>query len=90
MAIDDVVPIPDGVDMGTVAALLHDGPTALKLTQVTGISGGDTVPVLGASGGLGLALVQLARARAGRVPVVARDAAKRERALGQRRSSARR
>lgn len=74
-----VVPIPDGVDVRTAAALLHDGPTAVKLAAVTAISAEDTVLVLGASGGLGLALVQLARARAARVVVVARDRAKRER-----------
>jgi NADPH2:quinone reductase len=74
-----LVPIPDGVDLRTAAALLHDGPTAVKLAQVTAISAADTVLVLGASGGLGLALVQLARARAGRVVAVARDPVKRER-----------
>ncbi|HEX4011620.1 MAG TPA: zinc-binding dehydrogenase [Solirubrobacteraceae bacterium] len=79
MAVNDAVPIPEGVDVRTAAALLHDGPTALKLTQVTSISRDDAVLVLGASGGLGLALVQLARARARRVVAVARDAAKRER-----------
>jgi NADPH2:quinone reductase len=79
VAVSDAVPIPDGVDGRTAAALLHDGPTALKLAQVTGISREDAVLVLGASGGLGLALVQLARARAGRVVAVARDAAKRAR-----------
>jgi NADPH2:quinone reductase len=79
VAVDDAVPIPEGVDVRTAAALLHDGPTALKLVQVTGIAAGDTVLVLGASGGLGLALVQLARGRAERVVAVARDAAKRER-----------
>jgi NADPH2:quinone reductase len=79
VGVSDVVPIPAGVDARSAAALLHDGPTAIKLAQVTGISGEDTVLVLGASGGLGLALVQLARVRAGRVVAVARDAAKRER-----------
>lgn len=84
VAVGHAVPIPDGVDVRTAAALLHDGPTALKLAQVTSISPEDAVLVLGASGGLGLALVQLARARAGRVVVVARDATKRQRiaALG--------
>lgn len=82
--VKDAVPIPDGVDVRTAAALLHDGPTALKLAQVTAISAEDTVLLLGASGGLGLALVQLARARGGRIVAVARGATKRERiaALG--------
>jgi NADPH2:quinone reductase len=83
-AVQDIVPIPDGVDVLVGAALLHDGPTALKLAQVTAITDKDTVLVLGASGGLGIALLQLARARARRVIAVARDQAKRERiaALG--------
>lgn len=81
-AVQDIVPIPDGVDVLAAAALLHDGPTALKLAQVTAITDKDTVLVLGASGGLGIALLQRARAR--RVVAVARDQAKRERiaALG--------
>jgi NADPH2:quinone reductase len=79
VVVHDIVPIPDGVEARTAAALLHDGPTALKLVDVTGIAGDDAVLVLGASGGLGLALVQLARPRARRVVAVARDAAKRER-----------
>lgn len=84
VAVRDVVPIPDGVDLRTAAALLHDGPTAIKLMEVTEVSSDSRVLVLGASGGLGLALVQLACARAERVVAVARDAAKRERiaALG--------
>ena len=79
VAMTDAVPIPDGVDVLAGAALLHDAPTALKLVEVTGISCDDAVLVLGASGGLGLMLVQLARARAARVIAVARDAKKRER-----------
>jgi NADPH:quinone reductase len=77
--LDDVVPIPERVDVRTAAALLHDGPTALKLAQVTAISREARVLVLGASGGLGLALVQLARARARRVVAVARGEAKQKR-----------
>jgi NADPH2:quinone reductase len=79
VALRDAVPIPDGVGSDTAAALLHDGATALKLMEVTGVSDDDAVLVLGASGGLGLALVQLLRARAGPVVAVARDPTKRER-----------
>ena len=53
VAVQDVVPIPHGVDARTAAALLHDGPTALKLVQVIDIAHDDAVLVLGASGGLG-------------------------------------
>jgi NADPH:quinone reductase len=76
VAAEDAVPIPEGLDVGDAAALLHDGPTALKLLEVTRLSSDDDVLVLGASGGLGLLLVQLARAHARRVVAVARGAAK--------------
>jgi NADPH:quinone reductase len=84
VAVEDLVPIPEGVDVRVAAALLHDGPTALKLAQVTAVSAEDTVLLLGASGGLGIALLQLARARARRIVAVARDHTKRARiaALG--------
>jgi NADPH2:quinone reductase len=75
-AVDDTVPIPPGLEVRDAAALLHDGPTALKLLEATRLSGSDQVLVLGASGGLGLALVQLARAHARSVVAVARGAAK--------------
>jgi NADPH2:quinone reductase len=75
-AVDDAVPIPPGLEICDAAALLHDGPTALKLLEVTRLSGSDQVLVLGASGGLGLALVQLARAHARSVVAVARGAVK--------------
>lgn len=55
VAVEDAVPIPPNVDVRTAAALLHDGPTALKLLDVTRLAGNDAVLVLGASGGLGLA-----------------------------------
>jgi NADPH2:quinone reductase len=56
------------------AALLHDGPTALALIDITKVSSGDAVVVVGASGGLGVLLAQLGRARAARVVTVARGA----------------
>jgi len=76
VGVDDAVPIPPGLEVRDAAALLHDGPTALELLEVTRLSSDDDVLVLGASGGLGLLLVQLARSHARRVVAVARGAAK--------------
>jgi NADPH:quinone reductase len=69
-----VVDVPDGVPLPVAAALLHDGPTALALAALTETGAADTVLVVGASGGLGITSVQLARARAGRVVATARGA----------------
>ena len=76
---DVPVDIPDGLPLTTAAALLHDGPTAFALFDLTGIGASDRVPVVGASGGLGIVSMQLARSRAKRVVAVARGAAKLER-----------
>lgn len=66
--------VPDGLDLTVAAAMLHDGPTALALFDVTKAGPDDTVLVVGASGGLGVATVQLARARTARVVAIARGA----------------
>ena len=55
--------VPDGLGLREAAALLHDGPTALALFEGTQIGRGDAVLVVGASGGLGIVSVQLARIR---------------------------
>jgi NADPH2:quinone reductase len=68
-----LTPVPDGLDLTDAAALLHDGVTALALMETTRISGEDTVLVVGASGGLGILSVQLAKAEGARVVAVARD-----------------
>jgi len=65
--------VPEGVELRAAAALAHDGPTALTLIDGTRIGSGDAVLVVGASGGLGIVSVQLARARGARVVAVARD-----------------
>jgi NADPH2:quinone reductase len=77
--IDRLSVVPDGLALTDAAALLHDAPTALTLFDLTGAASAGSVLVLGASGGLGLILVQLARASAVRVVAVARDQAKLER-----------
>jgi NADPH2:quinone reductase len=75
--------VPDRLSLTVAAALLHDAPTALALFDVTKVSPDDTVVVVGASGGLGIMLVQLGRAHAARVVAIARGAKlDRVRALG--------
>ncbi|OZM82985.1 zinc-binding dehydrogenase [Pseudonocardia sp. MH-G8] len=69
----EVTPVPDGVDLQVAAALLHDGVTALALLEITRIGGEDRVLVVGASGGLGIVAVQLAKARGATVVATARD-----------------
>jgi NADPH2:quinone reductase len=68
-----LVAVPTGVDLREAAALLHDGVTALRLQEVTGYQAGSRVLVVGASGGLGIASIQLARARGAHVVATARD-----------------
>jgi NADPH:quinone reductase len=65
--------VPERLSLGEAAALLADGITALALAGVTRIRRGDRVLVMGASGGLGILSLQLARARGARVVAVARD-----------------
>jgi NADPH2:quinone reductase len=67
-----LVPIPDGMDPRVATALMHDGATALGLITRIGARPGERVLVLGAGGGLGLLLVQLARASGARVTGAAR------------------
>lgn len=68
--------VPEGVDLLTAAALVHDGVTGAGLIERTGIARGERVLLLGASGGMGTLLVQLAAARGARVVGLARGAEK--------------
>lgn len=68
-----LLPVPDGLALIDAAAVMTDGQTALALLERTGVAAGDAVLVVGASGGLGIASVQLAQARGARVVAVARD-----------------
>ncbi|WP_345458590.1 zinc-binding dehydrogenase [Actinoallomurus oryzae] len=74
VAVEAAVAVPDGVDLTVAAALLHDGVTALALFDTAKVGPRDGVLVIGASGGLGLLCVRLARARAAKVVAVARGA----------------
>ncbi|MFJ6677031.1 quinone oxidoreductase family protein [Actinosynnema sp. NPDC091369] len=66
--VTDAVPVPDGVDDDTASALLLQGLTAHYLVASTyPVQKGDTVLVHAAAGGVGLLLVQLAKARGARV-----------------------
>jgi NADPH2:quinone reductase len=57
------VEVPAGVDPLEALAVLHDGPTALRILERTGVRAGEPVLVLGAAGGMGSLLLRLLRAR---------------------------
>ena len=69
---DGLVQVPDSLGLREAAALLHDGPTALGLAEKARLEPGDWALVLGAAGGLGILLVQRARAAGARVVGAAR------------------
>jgi len=73
VAADVLCAVPDGVGLEQAAAVIADGATALSLFEGNAIQRGEAVLVVGASGGLGIVSVQLARARGARVVAVARD-----------------
>ncbi len=81
VAVDHLVPVPDSLGLLEAAALLHDGATALGLVESFPIQSGQWVLVVGASGGLGALLVQLARVAGGHVIGAARGPAKLDLAL---------
>lgn len=60
---DQLVPVPDGLDLATAAALVQSYCTAwFALTHRTSVRPAETVLVLGAGGGVGLAAVDVATA----------------------------
>jgi NADPH:quinone reductase len=77
------VPLPDGLDEGTALAMLIQGATAWHLLRTAArLAEGESVVVVGASGGTGSLCVQLARAfGAGRVIATASSEDKRALAL---------
>jgi NADPH:quinone reductase len=65
---DRLVPVPDGVDDETAAAVLLQGLTAHYLTRSTyAVQPGDDILLHAAAGGMGLLLVQLVTAAGGRL-----------------------
>jgi NADPH2:quinone reductase len=76
---DVPVRVPDAMtDLTTAAALANDGATAMDLFQAANIRQGQWVLVVGATGGVGALLVQLARNAGARVIAAARGARKLE------------
>ena len=59
--------VPDGMDMKTAATIPCGPGTAALALDLGRVAAGETVLVLGAAGGVGLAAVQLARAAGARV-----------------------
>lgn len=64
---EELVPVPEDVSLPEAAALLSDGRTALGLFDDVHLQPGDRVLVEAAAGGVGILLVQLARAAGARV-----------------------
>jgi NADPH:quinone reductase len=63
-----VLPVPDGMDLVTASALLLTyGTMDHALRDRGGVRAGETVLVLGASGGIGLASIEIAKALGARV-----------------------
>ena len=76
VSLEDTVAVPDGLDPLLAVAIIHDGPTALRVARLVDVQPGEQVLVLGAAGGMGILLVQLLRARGARVIGAARGSAK--------------
>ena len=76
VSLGETVAVPDGLDPTLAAAIIHDGPTALRVARLVDARPGEQVLVLGAAGGMGILLVQLMRARGARVIGAARGNAK--------------
>ena len=75
-----LVPIPDAVTLEQAAALPLAYGTAHRMMVTRGqVAAGETVLVLGASGGVGIACVQLAKLRGAKVIACASNANKAER-----------
>ncbi|MEZ0115466.1 NADPH2:quinone reductase [Catenulispora sp. EB89] len=65
-------PAPDAVELKTAAALPTAGLTALGILEAAEVRGGESLLLIGAAGGVGTFLTQLASARDARVLAVTR------------------
>ncbi|GGX32865.1 zinc-binding dehydrogenase [Streptomyces chryseus] len=74
--VDRLVPVPDGLGLPEAAALAHDGVTGTGIAEAVGIRPGERVLILGASGGMGTLLVQMAHAAGAHVVGAARGGRK--------------
>ncbi|SDH67901.1 NADPH2:quinone reductase [Pseudomonas flavescens] len=75
----NVLPMPDGMDFISAAAFgMTYGTSMHALRQRAGLQAGETLLVLGASGGVGLAAVEVGKAMGARVIAAAGSAAKLE------------
>ncbi|WP_159618872.1 zinc-binding dehydrogenase [Ruania rhizosphaerae] len=75
-SIDQLVPVPDGLGLREAAALAHDGVTGMGILEAMAIKPSERVLILGAAGGMGTLLVQLAHAAGAQVVGAARGAQK--------------
>lgn len=74
-----VMPLPDGMDFDTAAAFFLTYCTSLHaLADVAKLQPGESVVVLGASGGVGIAAIEIAKAMGARVLAAASSEAKLE------------
>jgi NADPH2:quinone reductase len=69
---DSLIAVPEGLSLADAGALLHDGRTALGLVEALDPQPEEWVLVVGAAGGLGALLVQLAHQAGSRVIGAAR------------------
>ncbi|HEX2745122.1 MAG TPA: zinc-binding dehydrogenase [Streptosporangiaceae bacterium] len=72
VAVDDLIAVPVGLGIAEAAALLHDGRTAVSLIDQADLRAEEWVLILGAGGGLGSLLIQLAHNAGARVIGAAR------------------
>jgi NADPH2:quinone reductase len=73
---DRLVPVPNGLGLPDAAALAHDGVTALGILEAMTIKPTERVLILGAAGGMGTLLVQLAHSAGAQVVGAARGTQK--------------
>ncbi|MET8118278.1 zinc-binding dehydrogenase [Micromonospora sp. NPDC005189] len=74
--VDRLVPVPERLDLREAAGLAHDGVTGTGIIEHASVKPGDRVLILGAAGGMGTLLVQLAHSLGAQVVGAARGKAK--------------